>query len=331
MKKNLNKRSPKKALVPALLATLCSLGALTSVSYAWFTMGNTASVGQIDVNVQAADGMQISADASSWKSLLPVDELKNPELDNKFPAELKPVSTAGKLTDGALNMFEGTQINEKVETVATTENFIVFDLYIKLDNDKKLSLYLGSYVKDLVDEDHADKDSSLASRVAFVNEGVVTTGKPEDAKALKAGSEVVIWEPNATTFNKTNTNNKISGKQAYTGVNSAISLDDKGNYIPVQDDPETDVDESKATYESHFTTMETLSPTYDSNFVTTAEQELLNLKKGINKVRIYIWLEGQDVDCTNEIAEGTISVGLNFKVPEQPTVTPDDDDSGEEE
>ena len=41
MKKN---NTAKKAVLPALLAVLCSTAALTSVSYAWFTMGKEASV-----------------------------------------------------------------------------------------------------------------------------------------------------------------------------------------------------------------------------------------------------------------------------------------------
>ena len=52
----------KKALLPAVIAVFCSLVALTSVSYAWFTLGNDASIEGMDVNVQAAEGIQISAD-----------------------------------------------------------------------------------------------------------------------------------------------------------------------------------------------------------------------------------------------------------------------------
>jgi hypothetical protein len=33
-------------------------------------------------------------------------------------------------------------------------------------------------------------------------------------------------------------------------------------------------------------------------------------------VRVYIWLEGQDVDCVNQISFGDFSTTLAFSVPE---------------
>lgn len=43
-----------------------------------------------------------------------------------------------------------------------------------------------------------------------------------------------------------------------------------------------------------------------SNTMTTVEYET------IQKMRIFIWLEGQDVDCWNQIAEGNLYVNLEF-------------------
>lgn len=36
------------------------------------------------------------------------------------------------------------------------------------------------------------------------------------------------------------------------------------------------------------------------------------LKAGITKVRIYMWVEGQDVDCENNASGGDISFNLQF-------------------
>ena len=51
--------------------------------------------------------------------------------------------------------------------------------------------------------------------------------------------------------------------------------------------------------------------------ITTAkdfdtQQTLLNLKPGITKVRIYMWVEGQDVDCENN-ASGT-DISFNVQI-----------------
>lgn len=291
------KNTAKKAVLPALLAVLCSTAALTSVSYAWFTMGNTAEVGQIDVNVQAADGMQISADAASWKSLLPVEELKDGKLGNQFPTELAPVSTAGTLKDGSLEMFLGTiEKDGGISAVKNTSSFVVFDLYVKLDSKQLFSLAAESSVLDGA----KDKDSATAARVAFVNEGVVTTGVAADAQALKAGKQAVIWEPNSEERNTTNNNNKIEGLVSYTGVNQEIKY--AGDVRPEN-------------YESCFTEVKTKTPAYGANGLTTAQLDLFELEAGINKVRVYIWLEGQDIDCTNEISAGSLSTTLKFAIP----------------
>lgn len=40
--------------------------------------------------------------------------------------------------------------------------------------------------------------------------------------------------------------------------------------------------------------------------------EIFSLEAGITKVRIYIWIEGQDVDCENMSAIGNIIFNFQF-------------------
>ena len=42
------------------------------------------------------------------------------------------------------------------------------------------------------------------------------------------------------------------------------------------------------------------------------ETEVFSLSAGITKARIYMWIEGQDIDCWNQIADGNIYVNLEF-------------------
>ena len=44
----------------------------------------------------------------------------------------------------------------------------------------------------------------------------------------------------------------------------------------------------------------------------SAYQLLLNLQAGITKVRVYLWLEGQDVDCENNASVGDLAFSLQF-------------------
>lgn len=284
-------KKTRKGLMPALLGAVCSVVALTSVSYAWFTMGNEASVGEIDVNVQAADGMQVSSDAklTNFGSILSIEELDKIET-NRFSTDnvvLAPCSTDGTFSNGVQAMFSGSVANDgKTLTVtqASSSQYVQFDFYVKLDDDSKLYLDLGSYVKDI---DTKNKHSSYASRVSFANLGSVSISDDYTAKSAQdlAGSgKATIWEPNSKKHT-------IEGKDqdTYEGITGAGT----GEQI------------AKATVNS-------LKPAYNENLETTAKAELLSLKAGVNKVRVYIWLEGQDSDCTNLIDEGSFEVKIKL-------------------
>ena len=190
----------KKTLLPALVAAICSVLALTTVSYAWFTMGNTARVESIDVNVVAADGMQMSADASSWKSIINVSELAEGYKDdddvnidkNNLPGEnfqSYPVSSAGNVVNGFQEMFLGEILEDgSLKTTKEEEghnsgaNFIAFDLFVNLASAKTLKLDAGSSVVVVTPEGEEVKNVDYAVRVSFIYLG--TTDTAEEVKGL---------------------------------------------------------------------------------------------------------------------------------------------------
>ena len=49
---------------------------LVASSYAWFTANQTVTISQLQVKVEAANGLQISADAQNWKTVLDINDLK---------------------------------------------------------------------------------------------------------------------------------------------------------------------------------------------------------------------------------------------------------------
>ena len=56
--------------------------------------------------------------------------------------------------------------------------------------------------------------------------------------------------------------------------------------------------------------------TVDINYYTennfTNNLPIFTLKGGISKYRVYMWIEGQDVDCENNASVGNISLNLQF-------------------
>lgn len=40
--------------------------------------------------------------------------------------------------------------------------------------------------------------------------------------------------------------------------------------------------------------------------------KMFNIKNGISKIRVYMWIEGQDVDCENNASIGNVALSLQF-------------------
>lgn len=316
MKQNLR----KKALFPAIAMTLASVIALSGVTFAWFTTGTTGKVTGLDVNVQTAKGIQISLDAATWKSQITAKDIiagitkpagstysgsanQYPYDDPKDDDEktILPVSSAGIVdADGKMEMFfggfnnDGSLFSEKeTEKEGTEGNFIAFDLFFKTGVDTKLNLEFGDAKTNCKTSDAygaGDSGAQNATRVAFVDLGSAAAGK--DALKLKTSQGVTIWEPNAT---KRVPNPELADDQ----------YDKKLDYKGFKGAAATVTDEQLA----------------DVTTITDNDKVQWELEAGVNKIRIYVWLEGQDIDCFNDISFGDFVTNLYFSVDgEAPTV-----------
>lgn len=304
----------KKAVLPALVALVCSVIALTSVSYAWFTMGNQASVDEMELQVTTSDGLQMSAsgDVGTYKSQITLTDLKSVKDESEnlvyvFPTKVAPISTDGTVVDGNQQMYLGTVNNDGTLTsVKTTANYICFDLYIQTSTVYTLKLDLGSYVKTAATDSTTDSEEAhLAARVSFVNLGCASTAAGAQALDLtNADTAATIWEPNSL-------------KRAAAVLNNAMADDSKKiTYYGVKSEFEKQTIGTNAAVTGYTATPTNLiTPEYNQSLATTAQGDIFQLGAGYNRIRVYIWLEGQDVDCVNEIAAGKLQIKLNFAVP----------------
>lgn len=300
------KNFKKKALLPAIIMVMVSVIALSSATYAWFTVGNDAQLGKLDVNVVAASGIQLSLDAASWKSSISTDEIKAVAI---FPtAEINPVSTNAKTnSNGRLDFYKG-EINADGTTLTSTlvsapgeangkltpgaADYITFDLYVKVTNASKLYLNADSKVTSEIAQGY------IATRVAFVDQGYVAIdAAPVDAiKLASSGAKAVVWEPNSTVH-------ATEAIQLNTVVAGGASANPyKGLKAAATDVP----NQPNGTHAA----LEAVTTTDD---IGIKESGLIaELEAGINKISVTIWLEGQDGDCVNTISGGDISTFLKF-------------------
>lgn len=283
----------KKALLPALIAVICSVVALTSVSYAWFTIGEEASISDINVNVIEAEGIQISPDAApgNWKSFWEgADFISDYDEDLKF----YPVSTNGDVSNGELNMYTGSETDEGVvfgELEEDENYFYCFPIYVQLDAAKTLQLSAESTVTS------ESIYSNCAARIAFINLGTISFEEWTDKTAfdeLDHEHEIKIWEPNSlkTVAKDTGILTDRREKADYSGVYKK----ENGQF-------------------AHDITTTTFDFAKDENEKYVAE-DLFDLEEGYTKILVYIWLEGQDEDCHNRVAGSSFSSLIKFQITE---------------
>ena len=331
-KRNSKKRKKSKKIFIAILMILFTGVILTASTYAWFTANKTVTVSEIDVNVTTSEGLQISTDASTWKTVISNDDITGvtyPGNTNQLPKEtatIKPTSTIGEIdgTTGFMKMFVGTvesndagnyilTATKSLETKSTTTgDFVVFDLFFQTNAAATIYLTSSSSVK-------ASKTATgiqNAARVGFVVQGHAAAGTDADTiRALKNDGSVpaVIWEPNfdvhtaaavkhAADVYKISTQQTGASQLAYKGVKANIN---KAANIPLNPDDAS----GAADYFADVTP--NISTTADG-IPTGKYERVFDLESGVTKVRIYMWVEGQDVDCEDNASGGAVAYNLQF-------------------
>ena len=163
--------------------------------------------------------------------------------------------------------------------------------------------------------DEDDKGIKNASRVAYVVLGN-TTADDTVANIQKLGttgaaaSPVYLWEPN---YDVHKTNAIAHARDTYGLTITEGPNAERVNYDGIMADVPVDtvkVGEANAT--KHATQFKAVN----SNYLTTAANanytQIFGITAGVTKVRIYMWVEGQDVDCENSASGGNINYDLQF-------------------
>lgn len=222
----------------------------------------------------------------------------------------------------ALLSDESQMVQKDPSDPNSTEGYyIVFDIFLKLDLPSKVYLKSTSNVTYAGDRSRGLEN---AARIAFMNLGNVSSDEPSNAQSLATNSGITLWEPNFDVHTATGAQNGISvygvsglgltGQERvpYRAVNKAFSNiniketdethDTASNFINVTPDIATP---KTPTGNVAFPCL--------NNYDDPADGSTdLVMKSGITKLRVYMWIEGQDVDCENN-ASGT-SISYTFDI-----------------
>ena len=333
-KKSKRKNNLKESIILLLLLVLL----LVSSTYAWFTANKTVTISTLDVNIAAQNGLQISTDGETWKAIVTKDDIINnayADNTNLIPTSMVPVSTIGEIDEnGNMVMWYGVVAADEDDATGAYKlkaeksedsdgKYIVFDMFLRVDSPTQLKMTTDSSV---VKKGENDSGIKQAARVAFCLEGTVAagsttstiTGQTGAVSFGAEGSTVYIWEPNSnlhtdaavahakSSYNITTKSDGTAEAVQYYGINQAIP-DDKALLLINTNGANANTDYLTEVTPSYITTSSEAG-------VMTAEEPIFNLAKGITKVRTYMWIEGQDVDCEDAASGTDISFNLQLQV-----------------
>ena len=331
------KKKGLRSLILLLILTIVMFGTST---YAWFTANRVVTINSLDVHVEASNGIQISTDGANWKSVITNADIKTGAYSgnvNQVPGTITAVSTDGVVnSSGRLNMYSSIIANDAItgdytirtalenDTQGVTGKYIAFDIFLRVDGDQTIYLTSDTDVTTIGNDERGLKN---AARVAFIELGhAASSSTPGQLIALNnhASSPITIWEPNSDSHTMVVVNSVapdysitlepvLDDQDQPTGKYEPVEYRGVSTAISTAQDLKEIVNGTTYDNEDHSVTYTTpVSPdiyTLEGNNVYT---EFLDLDEGVTKFRVYMWLEGQDVDCENNATGSDISFKIQF-------------------
>ena len=128
------------------------------------------------------------------------------------------------------------------------------------------------------------------------------------AYGIQQGQQYYTTYQNVNSLTVGSGNSKVS----YDGVKSAVTsgiLLNKTNAT------------NNGTYFQTVTTRE-LPTTYSNGTYAGANTQYVQLDAGVTKVRIYMWIEGQDIDCENNASGSDLTFNVSLTLNTASVATP---------
>lgn len=313
-----NRKKSRLQIIISLYLVIVLFSLLTVSTYTWFSLSQTPRVSDLYMFVNTISGLELSLDPAAedeeWVLQLDFRDIVDVTTD------LRPItwSNEDNCFYAATYGYDGRQMDrwEKLtdERNANKDNYegyyIKATFYARSGQATTISLTpaieveeglqgSGTYVIGYPDWDsenivhnNGGQGAECAIRLGFritpVDERGFSTGDP---------SQFIIYEPNS--------NMHIDGSTEYVATQS---IDLTPNLVPEE-----------------YLILQTASTWTEANPVQrnavirslgefTTETKLYAIEAGqIVKIDLYVWLEGQDVDCTNRIERARILASIQFE------------------
>lgn len=302
MKKTLRRRT----FISAIAMLIVSAIVLTSSTFAWFSMAKRVEVTDMELNITSPDGVQLSGNTSAFTTMLTMADLKGETTarwaayegnQNNFPELLSPSSSTLNCANSLPVFFAGS-IDDKGYLNATKvmsdvgSGYVAFDIFVKVGAAQRVYWNETTVTCD----DNADIPAAM--RVGLINCGTVEA-KAEASDILSKvpanafANRAVMFQPDS--YNHTDASGYADG----ASVPDVYLNNEVSNYAPNGNN-------------KNICTHGSLSATPLGTMATgeAPENAYFDAAAGINRIRVYFWMEGNDVDCANDVAGATLNLNL---------------------
>lgn len=289
MKKNTKKKL--KDIRSAIVMMCVMVAMMSTASYAWFSMTSTPTVTGMQMTAASTGGLKISwvNDATKFKNVITYADVENTAQDKGTAKRLVPVHPTGVATF-AEGQYEGNTVTGLKSNLTDLTDYVAhYTVFLKSDyaETKSVGIVCGNATSEGDLGASNDQPKILGSLVRAKTGGVGDTSSMQAPYAVRVGfvadpAQMVIWEPNNNGKNE------------------------NGTYA---------VDEVEKVLQATISSME--DGTITTGGTNTISNALFTIDSGATKkVDIYIWLEGTDVDCVDEIKTDYLEAQVQFTVVE---------------
>ena len=292
--------------------------------------------------VKAKAGKYAEATNQLPKEMSPVSTVlnvnNNGRLDMFFGdvyADLDPDSTTYGEYVLESSLLTSDDDGNNMEMDGNNGKYIAFDVFLKSGN-KAEELYMSGNVKEIkylgddaegnpIYEDVANTNASgiaNAARIGLIKGRNTTSTLGGDARALSTiGGKAFMWEPNADTHTANGIANGVSlgwiTTLAQVGANPVAYAG-----LKAETPADTAVALSQITQTGAPDLAQNITPTWTSKrdevpnlqFPADAKENGYALNNGVTKFRIYMWVEGQDIDAENFASGSYLEYNLSFSL-----------------
>ena len=306
------KKSTKKKIRDirsALVMVLVMVAMLSTASYAWFTLTDSPTVTNMQMTATSGSGLKVCETADG--TYVDAIDINGQTLDgNGFAKTLKPVSLNGngfseaKYQDGEVVGLKDTILPATTSGPTDLDGYVLkCEYFLKADSaDVPVGLVFGNVAQTgTLGVNSNTGESNLAGSFVRHNTNDDTDSSNDlGASAIRVGflvdsndmNDLIIWEPNA---DKHQTGGKSATVANSGNITETINI---------------------STNENGY--MNT-SGSYDKNGSGQTSLELFKVGTTEVKVTMFIWIQGSDEDCVNEIQTDKMEAQIQFTVVDEAT------------